>query len=240
MRTIHEFAVCLVFAPRVADREGEKTSDQRIAFAGAPIAWRERRQKLFERAAAVFLLLVVHGALLLLFNPKLRVGAAPPIREIMFSLLRSLPARAPPAPIEPVFESPKSPSIVPGIAPAFPAPPVGPPTSSQSGISGLGESLFNCDIGNPGNLPPEERTQCRHLSAPHSGAAEIGMPKKSRALQSARWAAALAARHEPPRIPCVGVAQIIEGGGPGAQKSVTVPMVDPLCVLNQFLNSPAK
>jgi hypothetical protein len=28
--------------------------------------------------------------------------------------------------------------------------------------------------------------------------------------------------------------------GPGAQKAVVIPMVDPLCVLNQFLNSPAK
>jgi hypothetical protein len=66
------------------------------------------------------------------------------------------------------------------------------------------------------------------------------MPKTSKALQSARWAAALAARRESPRVPCVGLGQIIEGSGPGAQKAVVVPMVDPLCVLNQILNNPAK
>jgi len=223
-----------------AHLEDEETSDQRIAFAGVHIARRERPHKLFERTAAVVLLLLVHSALLVLFNLKITTGTAPPIREITLSLLRSLPARAPPAPIEPAFEVPKSPSIVPSIAPIFPAPPVGPPTSSQSGISGLGESLFNCDLGNPGNVPPEERTQCRHLSAPRSGTAEIGMPKKTRALQSARWAAALAARRAPPRIPCVSLQQIIEGSGPGAQKAVATVMADPLCLLDQFLNSRAK
>ncbi|HWY16064.1 MAG TPA: hypothetical protein VNX86_13080 [Rhizomicrobium sp.] len=223
-----------------AHPEDEETSDQRIAFAGAHIARRERPHKLFERTAAVFLLLVVHGLLLVLFNPKITIGTAPPVREITISLQRSLQAKAPPAPIEPAFETPKSPPVAPGVARVYPAPPVTSPMPSRSGLSGLGESLFNCGLGNSGNVTPEERAHCRHLAAPPPGAAEIGMPKTSRALQAARWAAALATRREPPRIPCVGLGQIIEGAGPGAQKAVVVPMVDPLCVLNQFLNSPAK
>jgi hypothetical protein len=223
-----------------AHLEDEETSDQRIAFAGAHIARRERPHKLFERTAAVVLLLLVHGALLVLFNLKITTGTGPPIREITLSLLRSLPARSQPAPIEPTFESPKSPPLAPGVAPVYPAPAVASPMPSRSGLSGLGESLFNCGLGNPGNATPEERAHCRHLAAPPPGTAEIGMPKTSKAVQSARWAAALAARREPPRIPCVGLGQIIEGAGPGAQKAVVIPMVDPLCMLNQFLNSPAK
>jgi hypothetical protein len=222
-----------------AHLEDEETSDQRIAFAGAHIARRERSHKLLERTAAVILLLVVHGALLVLFNPKIAIGTAPTVREITISLQRSLPARAPPAPIEPVLEAPKSPPVAPGVAPVYPAPPVASPMPSRSGLSGLGESLFNCGLGNPENVTPEERAHCRHLATPPPGTAGVGMPKTSRAVQSARWAVALAARHEPPRIPCVSVAQII-AGGPGAQKAVAVAMVNPLCVLDWFLNNLAK
>src|SRR6202043_2979612 len=142
----------------------EKTSDHRTAFSGAHIAWRERQHKLFERTAAIFLLLVVHAALLLLFNPKITIGTAPPVREITISLQRSLPAKASPSLIEPAFETPKSPPVASGVAPVYPAPPVASPVPSRSGLSGLGESLFNCDLGNPGNVTPEERAHCRHLA----------------------------------------------------------------------------
>ncbi|HWE05508.1 MAG TPA: hypothetical protein VG274_02295 [Rhizomicrobium sp.] len=195
---------------------------------------------MFERTVAVVLLLLVHAALLVLFNPNVTIGTVSPVREITLSLVRSPRARPAPPPIEPTFETPESQPAAPGLAPTSPQPPVTTPMPSQSGLSGLGESLFDCALDNPGNVPADERAHCRHLAAPPAGTAEIGMPKTSKAVQSTRWAAALAARREPPRVPCVSIAQIIEGGGPGAQKSVAIPMVNPLCVLNRLLNSPAK
>jgi hypothetical protein len=105
------------------------------------------------------------------------------------------------------------------------------PLPPQPDITGVGRSLFQCGLGSTNNLLPDEQVHCLPVSKPPDSI-EAGMPKTSRAIQNARWAAALAARHAPPRTPCTHLEQIIVGG-PGTQKSMMAVMGDPLCLLNR-------
>ena len=194
------------------------------------------RLKLRERATAIALLLILHAALFLLINPKFgRQTETPPLNEITLSFSVQKPRElvAPPA-INPVFVRPAAPAIAPPVIPEsnLPLPPLTSPN-----VTGIGRSLINCDLANSRNLSREERANCLHfgVAPPAAGTMEAGLPKTSRAKNSALWAAELAARQKPVRVPCTGIAQQVLGG-PGAQKQVTAIMADPLCLLSGLWN----
>lgn len=192
---------------------------------------REQARKMAARAAVVGLLMALHAALFLALNPQFPVPVAERAREIVLLL----PQRAP------------KPQLTPTVAPGFavpriavPFPPVFPPIVAPEtetplpNVTGLGRSLFGCDLANGQNLPPDQRENCWQASLPPS-APEIGMPKKSHAVESARWVAELAARRIPPAVPCAHVETMLIGTF-GAQKRIGAMAADPLCLLNGLLN----
>jgi len=147
-------------------------------FAGVHIARRERPHKLFERTAAVVLLLLVHSALLVLFNLKITTGTAPPIREITLSLLRSLPARRRLRRSNRLSKSRKVRLLCPASRQFFPHRRLGRPRLHSPG-SRVWESPCSTAISGIREMcRPRSARQCRHLSAPRSGTAEIGMPRR--------------------------------------------------------------
>jgi hypothetical protein len=192
------------------------------------------RRRLPERATAVALLVLLHVALLFLINPQFRVQKAPlTVNEITLSFHAAMPREAPPPAINPVLMKPNA--IAPPVIPQSNLASV--PPLAAPGISGVGRSLFNCDLANTRNLPPEKRANCLgHGTAPPAAeTVEAGMPKRSKAKNGVLWAAELAARQTPPEVPCTSVQQQVFGG-PGVQKPVTTIMADPLCLLNGFFN----
>ncbi|HLY06082.1 MAG TPA: hypothetical protein VKR31_10070 [Rhizomicrobium sp.] len=194
------------------------------------------RLKLPERATAIALLLLLHAALFYLINPKF---AGPtetrPLNEITLSFNSPKPIEPAPPVINPVLAKPFVPAISPPVIPEA-NPPLSPALAAPN-VTGIGRSLFNCDLANGKNLSREERANCPRLgiAPPAAGIMEAGMPKTSKARNSALWAAELEARHTPVRVPCTGIAQTVLGG-PGVQKQVTAIMADPLCLLNGVLN----
>jgi hypothetical protein len=195
------------------------------------------RLKLPERTTAVALLVLLHAALLFLINPQFRLPTAPQVNEITLSFSRVQPREAPPPAINPVLMRPNAPPMAPPVIPQSNLPSVLQAPLTAPDIGGVGRSLFNCDLGNSGNMPPEERANCLNFGAtpPASGSLEAGMPKNSKAKHGAIWAAELSARRTPPEVPCTSLQQQVFGGA-GIQKPVTTLMADPLCLLNGLLN----
>lgn len=194
------------------------------------------RLRLPERATAVALLLVLHAALFFLISPDFGVQEETrPLREITLSLPAPQLRTLPPPPINPVLVKPNAPEVTPPIILETNVPRLSAPAAPN--VTGLGQSLFNCDLANSRNLSREQRANCLNfaLAPPAAGTVEAGLPKNSRAKQNARWAAALAARQKPVSVPCTGIAQMVLGG-PGVQKQVTIPVADPLCLLNGVWN----
>lgn len=179
--------------------------------------------------------MLVHAALLLLIDPRFGGRTEPrPLSEITLSFPATEPTEPALAPINPEFVKPRASAIAPPQIPqsARPFPP-----SAAPDITGIGRSLFNCDLANGANLPTEQRANCFPfgIAPPATGTAEAGMPKNSRAKNQALWAAQLAAKQAPAEVPCTSLQQQVFGGV-GAQKPVTTLMADPLCLLNGLLN----
>lgn len=192
------------------------------------------RLRLPERATAVALLVLLHAALFYLINPKFGHYREAPT-EITLSLNAPKSTEPPPRAINPTFIRPNAPAIPP---PSITEPNVPlPPSAPAPDVSGIGRSLFNCDLANGKNLSSEQRANCLHIgpAPPAAGTMEAGMPKASKAKQSALWAAQLEARKTPPTVPCTSLQQEVLGG-PGLQKQTTTLMADPLCLLNGLLN----
>ena len=204
----------------------------RPAFDGQ--GWVAHR-RLPERAVAVALLVLLHAALFLLINRGFGVRSVlRPLREITLSFPAPTPTKFLPAPISPELVKPREPVIAP---PQVPQNGVPSSPSAAPDITGIGRSLFNCDLANGANLPPEQRANCLRfgIAPPANGTAEAGMPKNSGAKNEALWAAQLAAKQAPAEVPCTSLQQQVFGGV-GAQKPVTTLMADPLCLLNGLLN----
>lgn len=180
-------------------------------------------QRNVQRAAAVTLLLLLHFlALSVLMTSRQQTAPIPrAVREIMISFPifrpRPVPRRTSPAKIHtrarressPVFTLPPN-----AIAPASP------PQSS-----GIGHSLFGCDPAAMKN--PDEQAGCGALAAKPLPE-EVGMPKRSHVVQTARWMNELKIKQSHRRVPCVGVAP-----GPGGSAGF---MVDFICVGKGLIN----
>lgn len=194
------------------------------------------RLKLPERATAVALLVLLHVALFLLINPKFgRQTETRPLNEIVLSFHAPVAKEVPPPVANPVFIRPNAPAIAPPIIPESNLPPS--PGLATPNVSGIGRSLFDCDLANGKSLTREGRANCLHpgLAPPAVGTMEAGMPKTSKAKHSALWAAGLEARQKPVRVPCTSIEQQVLGG-PGLEKPVTAIMADPLCLLHGLLD----
>jgi hypothetical protein len=192
--------------------------------------------KLPERATAVALLLLLHAALFFLINPKFGPKTElQPLSEITLSFNAPKPRDMALPAVNPVFLKPAPPAIAPPIIPESNLPP--PPAMATPNVTGIGRSLFSCDLANTNNLSREDRANCGRLgpAPPPTGTMEAGMPKTSKAKHGALWAAELAARRAPVRVPCTGIVQQVLGG-PGAQKQVSAIMADPLCLLDGLWN----
>jgi hypothetical protein len=204
-------------------------------------AKQDRSRKPFARAAAIFLALLINAGLLILISPTVGIDRAPRAHEILISLAPSPPKKIEPVSILPPFETPKIPEITPDIAPTEAAPQNATPMPSLPNITGVGQSLFNCNLGSVDNPSHGEPANCRHLAVQPPAGPEVGLPKKSMAQQNARWSAALAARQTPVRVPCAKMEQTVVGIG-GTQKPVTSVMADTLCIAKGLIDgfSPAK
>ena len=193
------------------------------------------RLKLPERATAIALLLLLHAALLLLINPKFGVQTEVlPLNEITVSFHVPKPKEVAPPAVNPVFIRPTAPAIT---LPVIPGSNLSPAAPAAPNVTGLGQSLFNCDLANSKNLTREQRAKCLLFGRASSPAAtmEAGLPKSSAARHSAIWAAELAARQTPLTVPCTSLQQRVFGG-PGLQNPTTTLMADPLCLLSGLLN----
>jgi hypothetical protein len=193
----------------------------------------ESAQKYLERAGAVALLLLIHAMFIsLLLNAKMKIASAPQTGQEILLPLVIQPAR----PLKPERESkrPKSnraPPQLHALPPRFSTP------EAQPDLTGVGQALFDCDLGNLAGMSPEARAKCPQSMTARTppGTIEAGMPKKTLALQGDRWAASIVARQKPSQVPCVSLEQ-----GPvspfGGQKPSTTVMTDPLCALNGLIN----
>lgn len=187
-------------------------------------------RKLAGRAAVIAVLVLLHAGLFLAFNPTLPFRAARPASEVMlvFPQAPQRPAEAPV--ITPTLAVPRPPLVAPPELPQSAGPPAAP--VPNAGITGIGHALFDCDLANGRNLSPDQRSNCLHWPMARA-VPEVGMPKKSHAVQSARWAAELVARKEPLKVPCTGIVRETIGGF-AAQRQTTTLMADPLCVLGKL------
>jgi len=216
-----------------AVQDGERSMDAR-AF--SPAYQRGAvRAGLPERAAVIALLVLLHVALFWLLQPQFGVPSRmPPLNEIWLTFHPPNARETASPAIHPVFVRPKGPVITPPVI--LSPSPLAPPAAAPN-VTGLGRSLFDCDLANSQNLSAEQRANCltfRHAPSA-AGTAEAGMPKGSRAKHSRLWAAELSARQKPPEVPCTHIEQQVLGG-PGVQKPVTAVMADPLCLLNGLLD----
>ncbi|HEX3431648.1 MAG TPA: hypothetical protein VHT03_12255 [Rhizomicrobium sp.] len=209
-----------------------------IASGFSPASPRAARHKLPERATAVALLILLHAALFHLIQSEfgVRTGRLP-LNEIVLSFTQPNSRETVAPVISPVFVRPHAPVLTPPvIAPTGSRLPLQPPIAAPD-ITGVGRSLFGCDLVNGRNLSTEQTANCRKFgrAPPDTGSIEAGMPKGSKARHSTLWAAELAARRTPPEVPCTHVEQQVLGG-PGVEKPVTTLMADPLCLLKGWLN----
>jgi hypothetical protein len=170
---------------------------------------------------SITLVLLLHAiflALLLTPFPRAIMRAVP--RETILFFPRP----------EPLPEKPLPRRVIRSLtAPAFQYD-VAPPDIRVAPPGQLGLSLFGCSPENLGNLTAEERAHC-------DGAFVAGMramangPMKEHALHATRWAAVIHARNTAVRIPCTYITTT-----PGAtpNTAITLPMAQPLCVLQQI------
>jgi hypothetical protein len=187
------------------------------------------------RAAAIVLLVLLHGLLFFAFNPTFSIKVGQPANELVLLLPRPSPQRPQPPVITPALEVPQIPFVAPPFAPQS----TGPVAAPSASVTGVGHALFDCDLANSRNLPPDQRSGCLHLPLAQA-APEIGMPKRSHAMHSALWAAELAAKKAPAEVPCAHVERETIGGF-AAQRQTTTIMADPLCLLGRlFGSSPTK
>jgi hypothetical protein len=158
------------------------------------------RLRLPERVTAVALLVLLHAALLFLINPQFRLQTAPQtVNEITLSFSAAKPRKAPPPVINPVLMKPNAPTMAPPVISPLNLPQTLQPPLTAPGMSGVGRSLFNCDLANSGNLPPEKRANCLSFgTTPRApGTLEAAIPKNSKAKHGALWAAQLAGTANP-------------------------------------------
>ena len=186
------------------------------------------------RGVIISILLLMHvGIVVALLSAKLPPKTSERAREVVLTLIQ---------PERPVVrkESPKKKNLEAERHLYQYVPQLHEPTAQSSGISGVGDALFNCTFVNPLNKASSEDTNCAHLSmGKPKNNEEFGMPKAPEAHDEVRWSAGLAARQTPARLPCVSLKQ-----GPvpltGGQKPNTIVMSDLLCAAEHLNGNGAR
>jgi hypothetical protein len=176
-----------------------------------------------QRGAAITLLLCIHIAAIDLLlsgrNPEAPLPRA--VREIIISFPTFHPK---PVPVQRTHNA--KPARTRGIgAPTYRLPPELASPAPQPDLSGVGHSLFGCDPA--AMMNPDQQKGCGGLAA-KPGPEEVGMPKKSRVVQTARWMNELAIKQSHRRVPCIDASP-----GPGGSAGF---MVDLVCVAKGLVN----
>lgn len=156
-------------------------------------------QRNIQRSAAIALLALIHvlaiGALL---TSRQASPAFPrSVREIIISFPGVHP-RAVPQTRAPARTHGRARSVSPSTFTL--APGTIPPATSPD-LSGVGHVLFGCDPASM--MSPDQQAGCGALAAKPLPE-EIGMPKTSHVVQTARWMHELAIKHSRRLVPCVG------------------------------------
>ncbi|MBU6298848.1 MAG: hypothetical protein KJS68_11435, partial [Alphaproteobacteria bacterium] len=105
-------------------------------------------------------------------------------------------------------------------------------------IAGLGRTLSDCTPEKLSSLPADERARCpMTLGGPAGkGAAPYKRPA-SQSRYRALWAATLAQRETPVRVPCATVKTLYSAPGmPDLQRSQAI-IVDPICATQELLKA---
>lgn len=176
-------------------------------------------QRNIQRAAAITLLLLIHVlALSLLMASKQATTPIPrAVREMIvsFPIFRSKPVPQKAEPTKTHSRSRSAPSPQTFTLPPAAIPPAAPPQANS-----IGHALFGCDPATQMN--PDQQAGCGAFAA-QPVPEEIGTPKRTRAIQTARWMHELEIKHSRRIVPCVGFV------GP-------IFMVDVVCVAKGLAN----
>ena len=186
-------------------------------------------QRNIQRAAAITLLVLIHlFALSLLMTSKQATAPFPrAVREIIISFPIFHPRV-----ISQKREAMKTHTRMRGgPLPSFALPPNAIAPAAQSPPAGIGHALFGCDPAAQMNL--DEQSGCGALAA-KPGPEEVGMPKKSRVIQTARWENELAIKHSRVLVPCLSFYQGRQAVGSSNVNQGA--MVDLICVGKGLLN----
>lgn len=176
-------------------------------------------QRNIQRAAAITLLLLIHVlALNLLMTSKQATAPIPrAVREMIvsFPIFRPKPVPQKAEPAKAHARSRSVPSLQTFTLPPAAIPPAAPPQANS-----IGRALFGCDPATQMN--PDQQAGCNAFAAQPTPD-EVGMPKRTRAIQTARWMHELEIKHSRRIVPCVGFI------GP-------IFMVDVVCVAKGLVN----
>jgi hypothetical protein len=186
-------------------------------------AERFNAQRNIQRGVAITLLLCIHIAAIALLLSQRNPEAPLPrtVREIILSFPTFHPK---PVPVQRALT--KRPITTRSdVSPIFKLPPALATPATQPDLSGVGHTLFSCDPA--AMLNPDQRAGCGAFAATPAPE-EVGMPKKSHVVQTARWMNELKIKQSHRRVPCIGVAPGA-GGSPGF-------MIDFICVGKGLLN----
>lgn len=176
-------------------------------------------QRNIQRVAAITLLALIHLLVLNLLMTSRQATAPLPrsVREMILSFPvfkpKPVPQKAEPAKAHSRLRGVSSPKTF--ALPPNTIPPVAPPQAN-----GIGHALFGCDP--TAMLNADQQAGCSAFAALPTPE-EIGMPKRTRAIQTARWMHELEIKHSRRIVPCVGFI------GP-------IFMVDVVCVAKGLAN----
>lgn len=186
-------------------------------------------QRNIQRGAAIALLVLIHVlALGLLLSTK---QASAPLSRSVHEIIISFPIFRP----RPIPQKPQPSRTHTRVRhqslPSFTLPPGVIPPAAHPELSGVGHALFGCDPAAMKN--PDDQAGCGALAA-KPAPEEVGMPKRSHVVQTARWANELAIKHSRVLVPCLSFYQ---GRQPlGSAKVNQGVMVDMVCVAKGLLN----
>jgi hypothetical protein len=180
-------------------------------------------QRNIQRGVAITLLVCIHVAAIALLLTVRDIDAPLPsaVREIVLSFPSFHPK---PVPVR-LAHSRRLERTRGIILPIYKSPSELAVPTTQPDLSGVGHTLFGCDPAAMKN--PDEQAGCSALAA-KPPPEEVGMPKRSHVVQTARWMNELAIKQSHRRVPCIGSAPG-PGGGAGF-------MIDFVCVGKGLLN----
>jgi hypothetical protein len=170
------------------------------SIAGAP---RDRASRHAVGIGGVLLIHLLLLAALIAGNPKI-IRVLPSGREIILTFVRKPVLQQTPTPPKTTRAPVRTALPLPWWqAPVFPVTPQA--EAMPSDRQDLGIALFGCAPENIVNLTREQRSLCNSVPAMEAYAGGLPGTMRVRSKDGAIWAAAVAEKQAPPRIPCVGL-----------------------------------